>query len=347
MVTRENYEVYFIDYLDDNLDPDGVEMLLLFLKQNPDLAEELNGLQEITLSHSDTIYELKDKLKKAGFSKNGISKEFDYLCIAERENDITEDEKKHLNLFITEEPFRKSQREIYSKIELKPDEGILFTNKISLRRTPVLHIRQSQFRNLLSMAAGIVLFFGIFTVFNLTQSTNHDLVSQLNDPVVEEKADVKESVSTTENIGEHKQSTEPLLQANQNIVETDPVLVNPEILMVEKQDESIALSSIKPIAFKQIQLQTQGNPMLKPIENYALAVSENQEPLTEYNQKPQSVHNSRTIGLFDVVQYGVKKFADATGTDLQLNAEKDQSGKLTRIQFESTLFALSTPVRKK
>ncbi len=41
MITRDNYEIYFVDYLEGNLSDSQVDMVELFLKNNPDLAEEL------------------------------------------------------------------------------------------------------------------------------------------------------------------------------------------------------------------------------------------------------------------------------------------------------------------
>ena len=44
-ITRDNYEVYFIDFIDGNLDASLQEEMQLFLAANPDLAEEMDGLE--------------------------------------------------------------------------------------------------------------------------------------------------------------------------------------------------------------------------------------------------------------------------------------------------------------
>ena len=46
-INRNNYEMYFIDYLDGVLSPDLVSELLLFLDENPDLKEELSDLDAL------------------------------------------------------------------------------------------------------------------------------------------------------------------------------------------------------------------------------------------------------------------------------------------------------------
>ena len=54
-ITRDNYEVYFIDFIDGNLDASLQEEMQLFLASNPDLAEEMDGLDGFSFnaeSHS-------------------------------------------------------------------------------------------------------------------------------------------------------------------------------------------------------------------------------------------------------------------------------------------------------
>ena len=41
-ITRENYELFFVDYLDNKLSDSNILELMAFLAQNPDLEEELN-----------------------------------------------------------------------------------------------------------------------------------------------------------------------------------------------------------------------------------------------------------------------------------------------------------------
>ena len=48
-IDRSNYEIWFIDWLDGNLNSLQVEQLKLFLDQNPDLREELNDLTTMNL----------------------------------------------------------------------------------------------------------------------------------------------------------------------------------------------------------------------------------------------------------------------------------------------------------
>jgi len=64
-INRENYEVYFLDYLEGKLPPDLVDELLIFMDKNPDLKDEFEGLDTVALApDEDIVFENKDSLKK-------------------------------------------------------------------------------------------------------------------------------------------------------------------------------------------------------------------------------------------------------------------------------------------
>lgn len=67
MITRENYEIYGIDFLDGKLSHQDRMAFLSFLKQNPDLKEEFDLVTEAsysTLTQVDSAFIEKGKLKK-------------------------------------------------------------------------------------------------------------------------------------------------------------------------------------------------------------------------------------------------------------------------------------------
>ena len=49
IITRDNYESFFMDYLEGNLEENLIDQFLDFLKQNPDLKEELHLFEEVSL----------------------------------------------------------------------------------------------------------------------------------------------------------------------------------------------------------------------------------------------------------------------------------------------------------
>lgn len=80
-IDRSNYEVFFLDYIEGNLSPELVAELHVFLALNPDLDEELRGLDQSVLFNSDEVFDLKDSLKKSELPVS--QEELDEMLISE------------------------------------------------------------------------------------------------------------------------------------------------------------------------------------------------------------------------------------------------------------------------
>jgi hypothetical protein len=64
-ITSSNYESWFLDFLEGNMEPQMAEEFQSFLIMNPDLAEELNLNDALTLMADKTVqFSSKEQLKK-------------------------------------------------------------------------------------------------------------------------------------------------------------------------------------------------------------------------------------------------------------------------------------------
>ena len=90
-INRHNYEVFFIDYLEGKLPSSRADELIAFLRENPDLYDELQSWEEVRLCPDETIrMEPKDGLKKHSILPD--ANHFDEICIASIEGDLTAQE---------------------------------------------------------------------------------------------------------------------------------------------------------------------------------------------------------------------------------------------------------------
>ncbi|MDO9580830.1 MAG: hypothetical protein Q7J06_09750, partial [Bacteroidales bacterium] len=64
-IDRSNYEIWLIDWLDNNLSDQQVEQLKIFLGENADLREEFEELSRCNLEPSVKSFPNKDLLKKS------------------------------------------------------------------------------------------------------------------------------------------------------------------------------------------------------------------------------------------------------------------------------------------
>ena len=136
-ITRKNYELFFVDYLDGKLSHSDELELMAFLTANPDLEEELNLVKDIKIEPEKISFFDKNSLKKQ--EEDGISTErFNELCIGKIENNLSQEEELLLGQYLELNPEKVKELELFAKTILKPDVSVTFENKASLKQTDVL-----------------------------------------------------------------------------------------------------------------------------------------------------------------------------------------------------------------
>jgi hypothetical protein len=131
---RSNYESWFTDWLDGNLNESQIEEIRLFLKENPDLAEELEMMPFLELKPSDLHYPGKESLKKSPASLDG--EQFEMMCIASMEGDLGPDESAELNEIIGQDAGKQRIFDLYGRLRLKPGDS-RFPRKSVVKRLTI------------------------------------------------------------------------------------------------------------------------------------------------------------------------------------------------------------------
>jgi hypothetical protein len=145
IININNYEAFWVDYLDGVLNSDQENALLSFLEENPNIAGNLIDVEDYKLPELDAVYPEKTKL----FSSNQI----DNLLIAKIEGTISAEDDKFISDKIKSETSTKESYSIYKKTVLSPDNTIVFPNKNSLKKT----VRVPMFRYVSSIAAAMII----------------------------------------------------------------------------------------------------------------------------------------------------------------------------------------------
>ncbi len=147
-----NYEAFFLDYKEGNLDAAGEKELFAFLEQYPQLKAELNSFEDITLD-AEVSFSAKSSLKKAEFSDESL--------IAYTENLVNAEEKKEIEKLASENKAFQKELSLYKATVLSSDEEIKFPAKSKLKRGGVVIYLQSN-PVVLRVAAAILLLIGLF-----------------------------------------------------------------------------------------------------------------------------------------------------------------------------------------
>ncbi|HEY8893543.1 MAG TPA: hypothetical protein VIM79_01970 [Niastella sp.] len=137
VITRDNYEAYFVMYVDDELNATEREAVEGFLQQNPDLEEEMVMLQQSVLRADEHIVfdhkELLFKNTNTGLPINELNCEEYFVQYGDDE--LTNEEKDKVEQFVYHHPQYQAEFELIQQVKLVPDNTLTFPDKTYLYRT--------------------------------------------------------------------------------------------------------------------------------------------------------------------------------------------------------------------
>lgn len=194
MLTRSNYETWFIDYSDGALTESQKAELLEFLEMNPDLKAEFELFASVQLEPEVISYPDKASLKKGDIN----AESFKTWLVSYFENDLSPDERKMFEEYLHNHPELEKELELIRKTRLIPDYTIIFGDKKSLKKeAKVVSFNRPLYRAI-SIAASVVILLVAFILLNKHSSDQKEVADHRNTvPSTEQKA---ESPSTsTEN----------------------------------------------------------------------------------------------------------------------------------------------------
>ena len=346
-ITRDNYEEYFLDYLDGNLDENLVNDFIDFLRQNPDLKAELEMAGAVKVELENISFEGKGKLYKEKFD---LEPEFNRAAVALLEGDLQENEKTEFENYLSTHPEKQKEAAFFEKTKLKADESIVFRKKRSL-----YHYTGGKTILLWStrIAAVLVLAFMVYRVADniSTQKNlpeNQVAVSEKKTkpepaeaPVIPEKAEKKEEpVPTGNKTAEPLKKAEPKAEPEKSLRETTKGRI---------EHERIAEIRI-PV---EIPEKLSGRNVSLPVQQPELALVNIRNTLQETRN---DIYEERLLA--DLVKektglnnFSVNKVARA-GLNLVSNVSKEKfnyetnsDGEITELNFDSRLLAFSIPTK--
>ncbi len=346
-INRSNYEAYFIDYLDGQLADNLVDELLDFLKENPDLAEELQAVSSIKLEAEPISFQAKHQLIKG--TEEYISDD-DHMAIAYLEGDLTESEKEQYILETSDDDASIARLQAFQKTKLQADTNIQYPSKDQLYRKgrKVILLWVSR------VAAMLLLFFTTYAIISRNQAPQPPVVVAESAVTADEKpSEIESQPTTTEPEQELEKPVTAKTTAAEKAQPVKPVVKQEPIASVTVEEEN-PTETIPREAVPQ---------ELKPItpeldeRNFLASIQIKEEKLTASGHP-----NSLTVD-----EYLAYKLLDAPkGDNFNLNSlanaslkaaenisndrfevQRNENGRVQHLKFESRLFAFSIPVKKR
>lgn len=357
IITRNNYEEFFLDYIEEEISAQNKELLEAFLVQHPDLKKELDEMmgKDFTCEATSVKTEFAS-LKKIPFQAN-----FDDFCIAHLEGDLNKYEKKAFENFIASQPEKEKDLNLYHKIKLTANTSLVFTDKKGLkRRNKAIVFRQFVFTTL-ATAASIAILFSVWTTEIETGNSNlkpelvsHNTNSQVPDRDTTKKS-VPEKVKTVDKkSNKSKEADKPKKTKikgkiiNKQIIKIDAL---PQRSEVQKKEEINKLEVTQLLADNKI----------VPIENSHQVISE----LAKVNATKTNVKQNTGLAmlglswkaskeeksgkekstLLKIASYGVNQIGKLAGKKINLEKKYDPKTDKTRVAFNTLGIGFSTPVK--
>jgi anti-sigma factor RsiW len=136
-VTRENYEAFFVMYVDNELSASQRKAVEYFVQQNPDLEEELVMLQQSVLRPNEHIvFDHKERLLKNTAAQGTVNESnYEVYFVLYGDDELPAEEKTLVEQFVVKHPQYQQEFELIQQARLVPDNTITCPDKTYLFRT--------------------------------------------------------------------------------------------------------------------------------------------------------------------------------------------------------------------
>jgi hypothetical protein len=245
-INRNNYEEFFLMYVDGELSKADEKMVEIFIKENPDLEQELVLFQQSRLlSDPAIIYDHKETLMAQPAGSRIINlTNYEEFFLMYADNELPEEEKSAVEKFASQHPKLRKELSYILKCRIKADPQIVFQDKASLFRYEEPKKRILYFSRFnMGVAASLLLIVGfvLFTfVFN-QHNTAPAGISHVNTPIKNTIPEKKSPVTVTPaTVNPYNQSTAKLQQLpDRSFTE------NPQGSSLKKKQDRMATSAVE------------------------------------------------------------------------------------------------------
>ena len=358
-IDKTNYEIWLIDWLDGNLNDLQVEHLKLFLSNNPDLKEEFDELNAFSLKPSKKSFSQKNQLKKSVTDLS--ASQFEYLCVAYLENDLSAGQQTELQEIIDQNYEKKRVFDLVQKAKLTPSD-IRFKNKTQLlKRTAAQKIIRLSVIGL-SAAAAIALVITTYLTIpeNLSNENNNIAVNPHVDSISHKQSDetgpdkiVEEiipevTIPKTDKlrVAEQKNNSYQTLSDAHGLVTNDTILRKSDNQLIE----------IRKIPFNSV-VSLEGTILSNTLiaSNYSFNIPEydDRSNVSKFFAKTfrekilkEEPSLNRPVKGYEIAEAGVTGLNKLLGWEMALDKKNDENGELRSVYFSSRILKFNSPVNK-
>jgi hypothetical protein len=340
-ISRDNYEIWFLDYLEERLDPGQREEVHQFLLEHPDLADELDAFPTTLTADKHLSFSGKAGLKKSLFDEPEY---FESTALAFTEGDLATEESIQFENWLENHSSRQIFVESLQKCKLKPDTRLSFPGKERLRRKSSIKLF---WPSVAAVAAILLLALFVFEpgterVKQASPMVASGVSPAINKPLAESKSNPRlpaEPLPIARKSAKMNHSVSPAVSGSSSPPEPLKMVTAREIMPVTSmQPKSYAVVSDFPVIYDLAPINERENRLMASTE-----IS-----LTDYLKDKLNLLKAEEPTTFitreEVTLAGLHLFSRLPGN--HLTGKKGHDGRLTSISFNTQLLAFSIPVNR-
>lgn len=131
-----NYEAFYLDFLEGNLNEEDTAMLMEFLKKHPELVVDMDELPSLEIEEITAPFELGNQLKQVDVDNDTITlQNAESFVIALIEEQLSAEKSQELIKLSEKEPKIAQLMKSYQAVKLTPDYSIVFGNTAVLKQS--------------------------------------------------------------------------------------------------------------------------------------------------------------------------------------------------------------------
>ena len=350
-INRNNYEAYFLDFLEGRLSVGEEEILHRFLKFNPDLADELEAFDLYPLHPGKEIYPGKEDLYRRFPDKEDTIGEdnFELFCIAYLEGDLDDEQKIEFETYIAGNEKHKKELDYFKASFLSP-EKIYYPGKRALKKQLTISLNW-RLMTPVAAAAAILL---MLLIRPSGEVQEVQIAASL--PAVEEAEVVKEAVEEKKPPLKNASAAIQVIRSSKN---SAPVPVNKE---TGKQQSGEGEKDLEKIS------QPEKSPSDKGIKlgkTYIAEVQPQYDRIVPVAVDPPEIHYT-SLSVIDMARYqyqkasqvlegdeplfwnlasrGIEELNRLSGPNTELLASKDEEGNISGIHLKTRFLSFTAPI---
>ena len=232
-MNKENYEAYFLDYIEGNLSQKDIDMLLVFLEKYPELKEELADYGDVSLVAPDSNLDHKYLIQIDLVNDIVNASNLETFAIADFENELSLSKSNELSKFVNSSVNHKKEVDLVNSTGLTFDGSIAYPGKGELKKTVPLFI---PYYRMAGIAAILLLMLYFVIPNNGIESDNPELATnEINTSSLVALKNT-DNINVIENCeGEESENCDP-----QPSISIEPLLfTNSKSVIVNPKDKNI------------------------------------------------------------------------------------------------------------